>query len=136
VVTAAAPAEIPNSIASRRELPRARLSTRPAIILSPAPTLLFMATVGARKHSKASRKGISRRQHGPGGSQGQHKNFAAAGLYDVSSDYIGNYASAIVDAALTNVMRGTLVKVMAWYDNKMGFAHRMLDVMAYIAKRL
>ncbi len=46
----------------------------------------------------------------------------------VSIDYNGSSYSAILDAELTNVMGGTLVKVMAWYDNEMGFSHRMLDL--------
>ena len=54
----------------------------------------------------------------------------------VSVDYTGSYFSAIVDAPLTNVMQGNLVKVMAWYDNEMGFARRMLDLAAYIGDRL
>ncbi len=54
----------------------------------------------------------------------------------VSVDYTGSYYSAIVDAPLTHVMQGTMVKVMAWYDNEMGFARRMLDLAAYIGARL
>jgi glyceraldehyde 3-phosphate dehydrogenase len=54
----------------------------------------------------------------------------------VSVDYNGSYYSSIVDAELTNVMGGNLVKVMAWYDNEMGFSHRMLDLAVYIARRL
>jgi glyceraldehyde 3-phosphate dehydrogenase len=54
----------------------------------------------------------------------------------VSVDYNGSYYSAIVDAELTNVMGGNLVKVMAWYDNEMGFSHRMADLAAYIARLL
>lgn len=54
----------------------------------------------------------------------------------VSVDYTGSYFSAIVDAPLTNVMNETLVKVMAWYDNEMGFARRMLDLAKYIGERL
>lgn len=46
----------------------------------------------------------------------------------VSSDYMGNPLSSIVDASLTKVMDGTLVKVLSWYDNEAGFSHRMLDV--------
>lgn len=46
----------------------------------------------------------------------------------VSIDYNGSSYSSILDAELTNVMGGTLVKVMAWYDNEMGFSHRMLDL--------
>ncbi|MFZ5449801.1 MAG: type I glyceraldehyde-3-phosphate dehydrogenase [Thermodesulfobacteriota bacterium] len=54
----------------------------------------------------------------------------------VSSDYNGSSYSAVVDAELTNVMGGTLVKVMAWYDNEMGFSHRMLDLAAHIGRSL
>jgi len=45
----------------------------------------------------------------------------------VSSDFKHNPASAIVDAGLTRVADGTLVKVSAWYDNEWGFSNRMLD---------
>ncbi len=54
----------------------------------------------------------------------------------VSIDYNGSPYSAVVDAELTNVMGGNLVKVMAWYDNEMGFSHRMLDLAVYIARQL
>jgi glyceraldehyde 3-phosphate dehydrogenase len=52
----------------------------------------------------------------------------------VSADYNGCGFSAVVDAELTNVMGGTLVKVMAWYDNEMGFSNRMLDLAAYVGR--
>ena len=54
----------------------------------------------------------------------------------VSVDYTGSYFSAIVDAPLTKVMNSRLVKVMAWYDNEMGFAHRMLDMALYMGRWL
>jgi glyceraldehyde 3-phosphate dehydrogenase len=46
----------------------------------------------------------------------------------VSSDFNHNPASSIVDAQLTKVSGGTLVKVYSWYDNEWGFSNRMLDV--------
>ncbi len=52
----------------------------------------------------------------------------------VSIDYNGSPYSSIVDAELTNVMAGNLVKVMAWYDNEMGFSHRMLDLAVFIGR--
>ena len=52
----------------------------------------------------------------------------------VSSDYNGSVFSAVVDAELTSVMGGNLVKVMAWYDNEMGFSNRMLDLAAYVGR--
>jgi glyceraldehyde 3-phosphate dehydrogenase len=54
----------------------------------------------------------------------------------VSIDYNGAGYSAVVDAELTNVMGDALVKVMAWYDNEMGFSNRMLDLAAYVGRHL
>jgi glyceraldehyde 3-phosphate dehydrogenase len=54
----------------------------------------------------------------------------------VSTDYKGASYSAVVDAELTNVLGGTLVKVMAWYDNEMGFSHRMLDLAVHVGRHL
>jgi len=53
----------------------------------------------------------------------------------VSVDFNGSPYSATVDAELTTVMGGNLVKVMAWYDNEMGFSHRMLDMAVYMGSR-
>ncbi|MDX3771905.1 MULTISPECIES: type I glyceraldehyde-3-phosphate dehydrogenase [unclassified Streptomyces] len=44
----------------------------------------------------------------------------------VSSDIIGDSRAAIVDAAMTRVVDGTLVKIMSWYDNEWGFTHQMI----------
>ena len=46
----------------------------------------------------------------------------------VSSDYIGNEYSAIVDAELTRVVDGNLVKVVGWYDNEWGYANRLVEM--------
>lgn len=46
----------------------------------------------------------------------------------VSSDVIGMSASAIVDASLTNVVDGDLVKVIAWYDNEWAYSHRLVEL--------
>lgn len=53
----------------------------------------------------------------------------------VSSDYIGDERSAVVDAELTNVVAGNLVKVVAWYDNEWGYSHRLAEVVLMAAKR-
>ncbi len=45
----------------------------------------------------------------------------------VSIDFNHDPASATYDAPLTKVMQGSLVKVLAWYDNEWGFSNRMLD---------
>lgn len=46
----------------------------------------------------------------------------------VSSDFIGNTHSAIVDLTLTNVVGNNMVKVVAWYDNEAGYAHRLVEM--------
>ncbi len=53
----------------------------------------------------------------------------------VSSDYIDNRHSAIVDSALTTVV-GDQVKVLAWYDNEMGYSQRLFDLAKYVGERL
>ena len=69
---------------------------------------------------------------------------AAAGNYQgivavadeplVSSDFIGNPASAIVDLALTKVIDGDMLKIISWYDNEWGYSCRLADLVVYIAK--
>jgi glyceraldehyde 3-phosphate dehydrogenase len=44
----------------------------------------------------------------------------------VSADIVGDPRAAVIDLALTRVVDGTLVKVMAWYDNEWGFTHQMI----------
>ncbi len=46
----------------------------------------------------------------------------------VSTDYTNDERSSIVDAPSTMVINGTQVKIYAWYDNEMGYAHRLVDV--------
>ncbi len=53
----------------------------------------------------------------------------------VSIDFKGNPHSSIVDAALTSVMEGTMVKVISWYDNEWGYSCRLRDLVLYIAKK-
>ncbi|MEQ8800321.1 MAG: type I glyceraldehyde-3-phosphate dehydrogenase [Salinisphaeraceae bacterium] len=52
-------------------------------------------------------------------------NYSEAPL--VSQDFNHDPASSTVDAPLTKVIDGRLVKVLAWYDNEWGFSNRMLD---------
>ena len=54
----------------------------------------------------------------------------------VSSDYIGNPHSCILDAKSTNVVDGTLLKVSGWYDNEWGYASRCVDLLQFIGKQL
>jgi glyceraldehyde 3-phosphate dehydrogenase len=54
----------------------------------------------------------------------------------VSMDYKGNPLSSIIDSDLTNVMDGTMVKVVSWYDNEWGYSSRTVDLAALLAKNL
>jgi|SRR5581483_11727492 len=45
----------------------------------------------------------------------------------VSSDILGSQYASIADLNLTRVVDGTLVKVMAWYDNETGYCHSLLE---------
>ncbi len=54
----------------------------------------------------------------------------------VSMDYKGDNRSSVVDAALTKVMDGKMVKVVSWYDNEWGYSCRAVDLAAIVAKSL
>ncbi len=53
----------------------------------------------------------------------------------VSCDYRGTDASSIIDASLTMVMGGDLVKVVAWYDNEWGYSQRVVDLAELVAQK-
>ncbi len=48
----------------------------------------------------------------------------------VSSDFIGNSHSAIIDLNITAVVGGNMVKVAAWYDNEWGYSNRLVEISA------
>ena len=54
----------------------------------------------------------------------------------VSSDYIGNPHSCILDSKCTNVVDGLLLKVSGWYDNEWGYASRCVDLLQYVGGKL
>lgn len=54
----------------------------------------------------------------------------------VSADYTNDERSTIVDAPSTMVVNGTQVKIYAWYDNEMGYAHRLVDVALMVGASL
>jgi len=73
----------------------------------------------------------------PEASQGYLKDILAVTNEPlVSSDYIGNSHSAIVDLEFTNVVGGNLVKVLAWYDNEWGYANRLVEMVEQVGKKL
>ncbi|MGE3297402.1 MAG: ArsJ-associated glyceraldehyde-3-phosphate dehydrogenase [Porticoccaceae bacterium] len=54
----------------------------------------------------------------------------------VSADYRGDTRSSIVDALSTQVIDGTLVKILAWYDNETGYVHRLMELARKVAAAL
>ncbi len=52
----------------------------------------------------------------------------------VSTDFIGNPHSGIVDLSLTKVVDGDLVKVIAWYDNEWGYANRLVEMVTVVSR--
>ncbi|MCH7541640.1 type I glyceraldehyde-3-phosphate dehydrogenase [Patescibacteria group bacterium] len=54
----------------------------------------------------------------------------------VSSDIVGRTESSIVDLALTQVVDGDLVKVFAWYDNELGYSHRLIEQVIRAGKQI
>lgn len=50
----------------------------------------------------------------------------------VSIDVNGNPHSSVLDAPLTKVLDGNMVKVLSWYDNEWGYSSRLKDLMLYI----
>lgn len=52
----------------------------------------------------------------------------------VSQDFIGDKRSSIVDAKAGIALTDTFVKFVSWYDNEMGYSHRVLDLVAHIYK--
>ena len=54
----------------------------------------------------------------------------------VSSDFIGNPHSSIVDIALTKVIDGDLLKVISWYDNEWGYSHRLAEMALEVGKKI
>ncbi len=53
----------------------------------------------------------------------------------VSSDMMHNPNSSIIDASLTKVLDGNLVKVIAWYDNEWGYSCRIVDLIKFLVKK-
>ena len=52
----------------------------------------------------------------------------------VSTDYINDPRSSVIDALSTMVVNETQVKLYAWYDNEWGFSNRMCDIAEYLHK--
>jgi glyceraldehyde 3-phosphate dehydrogenase len=53
----------------------------------------------------------------------------------VSMDMLKNPNSSIVDAQLTNVIGGNLLKVVSWYDNEWGYSNRVVDLAIFLKNK-
>jgi glyceraldehyde 3-phosphate dehydrogenase len=53
----------------------------------------------------------------------------------VSIDYKGNPISSIVDGLSTMMLGDNMVKVLAWYDNEIGYSNRVIDLVSLIAAK-
>ena len=51
----------------------------------------------------------------------------------MSTDYVDDERSAIVDAMSTQVVDKQMVKVLAWYDNEAGYSKRMIEIAEIVA---
>jgi glyceraldehyde 3-phosphate dehydrogenase len=54
----------------------------------------------------------------------------------VSRDFLTNSHSSIFDASFTNVVDKNMVKVLSWYDNEWGYSCRVVDLAAFVGKKL
>ena len=53
----------------------------------------------------------------------------------VSSDFIGSNYSSIFDKGAGIALNDTFYKIVAWYDNEMGYATRVVDLLAFLASK-
>ena len=69
-------------------------------------------------------------------SQGEMKNYVEFCEEEVvSTDFIGNTSSCIFDKGASIALNSRFYKLIAWYDNEMGYAHRVVDLVRYMASR-
>lgn len=54
----------------------------------------------------------------------------------VSKDFNGNPHSSIFDSAITDIIAGNHVKILAWYDNEWGYSNRVIDLTDYVGQKL
>ena len=54
----------------------------------------------------------------------------------VSSDYVNDPRSCIIDAQSTMVINDTQVKIYAWYDNEVGYTHRLVDIVEMVGNKI
>ncbi|MGD8744118.1 MAG: type I glyceraldehyde-3-phosphate dehydrogenase [Candidatus Woesebacteria bacterium] len=100
----------------------------------PLPTVsLIDLSVNLKKKAKADRVNEAFKKYSKG-SLSKYLGFTDEAL--VSSDFIGEEKTAVVDSQLTKVIDTRLVKVFAWYDNEWGYTQRLTDLVEMVSKKL
>lgn len=105
-----------NGIALR--VPTPNVSVVDLVVQVEKSTIAEQVNEALQKASEGSMKGV----------------LAYSDLPLVSCDYRGHDCSSIVDASLTMVMEGDMVKVVAWYDNEWGYSQRVVDLAEIVAQ--
>jgi glyceraldehyde 3-phosphate dehydrogenase len=100
----------------------------------PTPTVSILDLV-CEVEKRTSVKGVNSALIKAAKSKDLKGILAVESLPLVSTDFIGNTHSAIVDLQNTMV-QGSLVKVLAWYDNEYGYACRLAEMAEYVGKKL
>ncbi len=90
----------------------------------PAGSIVDVTFVSSRETTREEVNSILKKA---AGEERWQKVFSVTEEPLVSSDIIGNTHASIADLGLTRVVGGNLVKVMAWYDNEMGYANVLLQ---------
>jgi glyceraldehyde-3-phosphate dehydrogenase (NAD(P)) len=106
-----------NGIALR--VPTPNVSVVDLVIQVEKPTIVEQVNEALKNAAEGPLKGI----------------LAYSDLELVSCDYRGTDESSIIDANLTMVMGGDMVKVVAWYDNEWGYSQRVVDLAEVVAQR-
>jgi len=96
----------------------------------PTPTVAlvdFVATLSKRTSKEEVNECLKTAADGP------LKNIMDC-IHDpfVSADFQGSPYSSIVDLPCTQVIGGSMVKIIAWYDNESGFSHRLCELFSLL----
>lgn len=100
----------------------------------PTPCVSISDITAVLKRKKVTEKQINDEFKAAAASPLFKNILAVSGKPLVSSDFIGNCYSTIVDLEFTKVVGGNLVKVLAWYDNEWGYSVRLVEMAEAVSK--
>ncbi|MDT7879661.1 MAG: type I glyceraldehyde-3-phosphate dehydrogenase [Candidatus Hydrothermia bacterium] len=92
-------------------------------------------TVSIVDFSAVLKKEVSKEEINSAFKNAQNKYIGYTDEPLVSSDFIGDERSVIIDGSLTQVVDKNFVKVFGWYDNEWGYSRRVVDLVEYIVQR-